>query len=417
MARRTLFVWNFGKNSVNLRTLRIDHRMKTRMFPLLILCAAGATALADPLPGRDLPRFTQTAMDGTAITNAQGTAQRFWGHDSLSTGYSTVGATGPTPYRGRFMADDFACADGSLVLHVRWWGSYLNNFVSSSFPIDKFLICFESDMPASATNAFGRPAAPLLSQIVRRGPLSPGSGTFTEKVVSPGGPPLNETLYEYNAELHTGKGFSAKDDTVYWLKIVALVDLPPGIIVDPNQPPTFVPRWGWHNRDYRVQNRLASSAPDVSPGEHINGFLGPLSLNQAIWHFQSAAVNGSSVADHLSTPDGATSPIVSQSGYQRTFYTDLADGPSGISQFGMDLAFELFSARSLPAPRVELIKAVKPALSNLVVGAFYQLQVSPNLVTWTNHGPPFVATNSIMQYPQYWDVDHWHRLFFRARAQ
>ena len=140
------------------------------------------------------------------------------------------------------MADDFADKFSSPVVHVKWWGSYLNDFIIPNFPVNKFLISFESDVPASAANPFSRPGEPLLNQIVRRVPvggLTPGSGTFTEVPISGGGPPLGETLYEYNAELHLGKEFFQKPDTVYWLKIVALVDLPPGIPVDPDQPPTF----------------------------------------------------------------------------------------------------------------------------------------------------------------------------------
>ena len=315
---------------------------------LLVLAFSAAmftptSAPAAPLPGRDIPKFSQLPMDGTAITSPNGTVQRFWGHDELSTAYSTVGATGPTPYRGTFMADDFADKINSPVVHVRWWGSYLNNFVSPNFPVDKFLISFETDVPTGPNNPFSHPGTPLVNQIVRRAPLSPGSGTFTEQPISGGGPPLGETLYEYNAELHLGKEFFQKPDQVYWLKVVALVDLPPGIIIDPSQPPTFVPRWGWHNRDYTVQNPLASTAPAVVPGEHIDGFLGPVPGGTPVWHFQDDAVTGHIVVDHLSTPGGGISPLVDQAGYQPTRYLALADGPSGIGEFSKDLAFEIFT--------------------------------------------------------------------------
>jgi PEP-CTERM motif-containing protein len=241
------------------------------------------------------------------------------------------------------MADDFADKFNSPVVHVKWWGSYLNNFVSPAFPIDKFLISFESDVPAGPNNPFSRPGTPLLNQIVRRGPISPGSGTFTERPVSGGGPPLGETLYEYNAELHLDKAFFEKENTVYWLKVVALVDLPPGIIIDPNQPPTFVPRWGWHNRDYTIMDGLASTAPAVVPGEHIDGFLGPAPGGTPVWHFQDDAVTGHIVVNHLSTPMGQIMPIIDQAGYQPTRYLALADGPPAIGDFSKDLAFELYT--------------------------------------------------------------------------
>src|SRR5262245_12077746 len=249
---------------------------------LVTLFVSGAAA--DPLPGRSVLKFRQTPMDGTVINQ-----QKFWGHDELSTAYSTTtivgGAQIVSPYRGVFMADDFADKFSSPVVHVKWWGSYLNDFVLPNIPVNKFLISFESDIPSTSANPFSRPGEPLLNQIVRRGPLAPGSGTFTEKLVSGGGPPLGEDLYEYNAELHLGKEFFQHPDTVYWLKIVALVDVPAGIVIDPSQPPTFLPRWGWHNRDYTIFDPLASTAPAVVPGEHIDGFLPPVG-GGSVWHFQ-----------------------------------------------------------------------------------------------------------------------------------
>jgi hypothetical protein len=323
---------------------------RSRMPIALALLAAslmvGSVAVGAPLTGEIL-KFSQRPMDATPIVNPNGQVQRFWGHDEMSIAYSMVGAAGPTPYRGIFMADDFADKFNSPIVHVSWWGSYLNNFVSPNFPVDKFLISIESDVPAGPNNPFSHPGAPLLNQIVRRGPLAPGSGTFTETPISGGGPPLVETLYEYNAELHLGKEFFQKSDAVYWLKIVGLVDLPAGIIIDPTQPPTFVPRWGWHNRDYTITNPLASTAPAVIPGEHINGFLGPVPGGTPIWHFQDDAVTGQVVVDHLSTPTGQIMPLVDQAGYQPTRYLALADGPPQIEGFSKDLAFELYT---IPEP-------------------------------------------------------------------
>jgi len=336
------------------RTRRIATLISGMSVLLVALLLVGNVA-ADPIPGRDILKFSQAPMDGTQIVSPNGTVQRFWGHDELSTAYSTVSATGPTPYRGTFMADDFADKFNSPIVHVKWWGSYLNNFVSPAFPVDKFLISIESDVPVGPNNTFSHPGTPLLNQIVNRGPIAPGSGTFTEKPISGGGPPLGETLYEYNAELHLGAEFFEKADTVYWLKVVALVDLPPGIIIDPNQPPTFVPRWGWHNRDYTKMDPLASTAPAVVPGEHIDGFLGPVPGGTPVWHFQDDAVTGHVVVNHLITPDGIRFPIIDQAGYQPTRYLDLADGPPGIGNFSKDLAFELYT---VPEPTSAALLAV-----------------------------------------------------------
>jgi hypothetical protein len=214
--------------------------MKRALYSLALFSTSLAivsSAWADPLPGRDVRKFAQLPMDGTLLPGPQGTVQPYWGHDEFSTAYGvTVGPANAVIYQGRFMADDFADEFKTPVVHVKWWGSYLNNILGQ-FPIEKFLISFEEDVPVSATNPFSHPGTPLLNQIVRRVPLgglAPGSGTYTEAPVSLGGPPLSETLYEYNAELHLDKPFRQQADTVYWLKIVALVDLPPGVpIPDP----------------------------------------------------------------------------------------------------------------------------------------------------------------------------------------
>jgi hypothetical protein len=108
-----------------------------------------STAAADPLPGRDLLKFSQRPMDGTTIMNPQGVQERYWGHDEWSTAYGYgPGPTVPQVYQGRFMADDFADKFSSPVVHVKWWGSYLDNLVTPNTPVDKFLISFERDVAA-----------------------------------------------------------------------------------------------------------------------------------------------------------------------------------------------------------------------------------------------------------------------------
>jgi hypothetical protein len=311
--------------------------------------------MADPLDGRDILKFSQRPMDGTTIVSPDGNVGVYWGHDELSTAYSAINATsgGRTPYRGTFMADDFADEFTSPVVHVKWWGSYLNNFTTDNIPVNKFLISFESDVPdPNPTNPddFSHPGEPLLNQIVTRVPLgglTPGSGTYTEEPISPGGLPLNERLYEYNAELHLGKEFLQDPDKVYWLKIVALVDLPAGLPwPEPNQPPTFAPRWGWHNRDYTIHDPLASTPPAVNPGEHLDGVIGPPAGGAPIWHFQDDAVTGRVLVNQL-IPGGEVMPRIEQGEYRPTRYLAGADGPPIIADFSKDLAFELYT---IPEP-------------------------------------------------------------------
>lgn len=303
-----------------------------------------AHATAHPLPNRDILKFSQQPMINTTIPGPTGQPQSYFGHDQVSTAYSifdTAGGGNIIGYQGQFMADDFADRFDSPVVHVRWWGSYIRDQIYQ--PVDKFLISFEADIPADpATGNFSRPGQPLLNQVVYRGPLSPGSGTFTEDFVRGPDPIVGESLYEYNAELHLDKEFFQEPDTVYWLKIVALVD------VDQQTSPDLRTQWGWHNRDYTVPNPLASVPPAVSPGEFVDGFIGP---DIAVWHFQDNAVDGFVNID-VTQQGGEIMPEIVQDVGGPTYYLDIADGPDGISQFSKDLAFELFT---VPEPTTGLL--------------------------------------------------------------
>jgi hypothetical protein len=68
------------------------------------------------------------------------------------------------------------------------------------------------------------------------------------------------------------------------------------------------------------------------------------------------------------------------------------------------------------AVQTELIKSVRPLLSGLMLNSNYQLQVSVDMKFWTNNGPPFIATNTSMIYPEYFDVNNFYQLFFRAQV-
>ncbi len=312
------------------------------------------TATADPLVGRDLLKFQQKPMDGALVNDPNGMPGKYYGHDELSTAYGFPNPANVIPfYQGRYMADDFADNLSSAVVHVKWWGSYLNNVINPNMPVNRFLISFETDVPAGPAPGFSRPGTPIVTQTVKRGVISPGSGTFTETLISPGGAPLNEDLYEYNAELNLGAEFKEQKDTVYWLKIAALVDVPQGINFPPNQPPTNVTRWGWHNRDYTVQDTLAS--PNVTPGENLQG---PIN-GTPIWHFQDDAVTGLMRWDPVD-PNPLTNLSQPVATMTPTNYLDGIDGPAGgavgalgIGAFSKDLAFELYTI--VPEPSTCLL--------------------------------------------------------------
>ena len=67
-------------------------------------------------------------------------------------------------------------------------------------------------------------------QEARDGVLTPGSGSFTERLYHPVS--VDGPIFEYNAELHLGKEFRQEPNQVYWLKIVALVDQNPNLPID-----------------------------------------------------------------------------------------------------------------------------------------------------------------------------------------
>ena len=310
--------------------------MKKLLLAICCVMFAGTMVLADPLPGEQL-KFQQLPMDGVTIDGVS-----YWGHDELST--ATAAAVGGNIYYGDFMADDFADRFAKPVVHVKWWGSYLEA-PTDPIGVRRFLISFESDIPAGSpgpdgtTLSYSRPGQPLLNQIVSLGQLAPGSGTFTETLKSPGGDPLNEALYEYNAELKCP--FEQKPDTVYWLKIVALDDSQPGT------PPTL---WGWHNRDYTVMDPFASTPPAVVPGEHIQGVIpDALGIGTPIWHFQDDAVAGF-VSINIADTGVDCEVQIEQDVFGPQHYLDGIDGPGpivdadfpGIGAYSKDLAFELY---------------------------------------------------------------------------
>ena len=77
------------------------------------------------------------------------------------------------------------------------------------------------------------------------------------------------------------------------------------------------------------------------------------------------------------------------------------------------LTFQLYQL--IYEPEGALVKAVKPAFTKLSLGVNYQLQISSDLNTWTNHGGIFTATDSNWRSTNYWDVDNWNKLFFRLQ--
>ena len=77
---------------------------------------------------------------------------------------------------------------------------------------------------------------------------------------------------------------------------------------------------------------------------------------------------------------------------------------------------QLYSYEASRLPQIALrsvLDAVTPSFSGLTVGGNYQLQVSSDLNSWTNHDSAFIATNTSMVHPQSFDVDQTQQRFFR----
>jgi hypothetical protein len=313
-------------------------------------------AVADPIDGRDVLKFQQLPMIDTVIPGPDG-PEHFNGHDELSTAWGVPDPLSNfvTHYEGTFMADDFADSFDSPVVHVKWWGSYLHRPTGANDRVRQFLISFENDVPETAAGGFSHPGEEKFNQIVRLdsdGVLTTGEGTFTERMI-PGSTSDDGPIFEYNAELHLGKEFPEKANTVSWLKIVALDEIASLTI-----PVEQRLRWGWHNRDYTVPDHLASRPPDLigpGKGEHIAGVLPVPGGEIPVWHFQDDAVRGRVLVDIV-----ATMPIMPRveqplDSFDPQNYRAPSDGPSLIATFSKDLAFELYT---IPEPGTMMLAAV-----------------------------------------------------------
>ncbi len=74
---------------------------------------------------------------------------------------------------------------------------------------------------------------------------------------------------------------------------------------------------------------------------------------------------------------------------------------------------------SAAGPQLTLMRevtAVRPSFSNLKSGTLYNLQLSGDAITWTNHAVAFATTNTSMIYPEPFAVGNFKRLFFRLRV-
>ena len=76
---------------------------------------------------------------------------------------------------------------------------------------------------------------------------------------------------------------------------------------------------------------------------------------------------------------------------------------------------QLYKIESVPIINIQ--KAVYLTCNYLSIGSNYQVQVSSDLINWTNQGSVFTATSSYWQSTNYWQVANWNQLFFRLEKQ
>jgi hypothetical protein len=304
--------------------MKLLHTSAVLAITVLFTTISGR-ALADPLPGEVL-KFEQLPLNNGVdpTTGLPDGGAPYPGHDELSNALQVF----PNQYVGTFAADDFSDNYNTPVVHVTWWGSYLNNSNTVSGNVQQFVISFESDVPAGPAPSFSQPGTPLLTEVVNAGALSSGSGTFTEKLVN--GNNGTDSLYQYNGELAVP--FQEQAGVVYWLKIVALEGPNSGTV------------WGWHNRDWSIPDPLASPVP--SPGEHIEGNV--TTVPDPVWHFQDDAVTGQvNIGFNSSGTVGLSETTQGPLNYELTptgsIPIDGPAGPPGIQDYSEDLSFALYT--------------------------------------------------------------------------
>jgi hypothetical protein len=64
-----------------------------------------------------------------------------------------------------------------------------------------------------------------------------------------------------------------------------------------------------------------------------------------------------------------------------------------------------------------VLKAVTVQDYSLYVGSNYQVQMSSDLISWTNYGGVVTATSSYWLSTNFWFVGNWNQLFFRLVQQ
>jgi hypothetical protein len=155
-----------------------------------------------------------------------------------------------------------------------------------------------------------------------------------------------------------------------------------------------------------------ANSPDELPGYSFYYFDGSAWTHVPSLDLANDVLNS---VGHASATINFCTPVANGGTLQFRWYDDNADAYSPDTMYAIKNVVVSIAAPG-SGPQLSLLKAVKPSFTGLAIGTNYQLQVSANMITWTNQGSPFMATCSTMIYPQYWDVDNWNELFFRLQV-
>lgn len=155
----------------------------------------------------------------------------------------------------RLLADDFKCIEVGPITDVHFWGSWLND---NKGQIQKIHLSLHKDVPADEGSTYSHPADPA----VWEADFFPGQ--FSEKLyktlptaqyewwwdlytntLQPNG---DTQVWQYDIPIQTPfiQTGTPQEPMIYWLDV--------SVTLNPVQPPTIQPQFGWKTRDWRETN-------------------------------------------------------------------------------------------------------------------------------------------------------------------
>jgi len=149
----------------------IKNKLTASVVTALASClGVSSGAHADPLPGEILS--SSSCRSTTRLLGGDLSGARFAQH-----GLSVCQPEWNARLPGLFLADDFADKFSTPVVHLKWWGSYINN--PNNSPVNQFLISLNRTSPAGGRIQPARNSTCHPDREQRC--AGAGVGTFTER--------------------------------------------------------------------------------------------------------------------------------------------------------------------------------------------------------------------------------------------